>query len=917
MSIDVLDTASLKLITTKLHRPAVGAGLIRRARLSDLLDRAHIVPLTLISAPAGSGKTTLLSDWLSTYPYPSAWVSLDEDDSVLPAFLDYFIGAIRTIFPGACEKTLRIVHASEQPPAHVLTGQLINELENLPENAALGTERHFVLVLDDYHLVAGQAVNELLIALLRHPPQTLHLVLATRSDPALPLANLRARGQLLEIRRHDLRFTPQETAAFLDHTVGLPVDQEVAALLASKMEGWITGLYLVALNLRQAPDPKAFLLDLSSSDRYVMDYLLDEVLARQSPIIQDYLLKTSILDGLNEDLCAAVTGLGAPAHAEQTYLEQIEHANLFVVALDNRRQWYRYHHLFQQFLRFRLARWASPAQIADLHLRASAWYGSHGFVEDAITHALAAGDEKAVVEVIEAHRHAAMNQERWSQLEQWLRLLPRQLLDKHPELLLLQAWILQKQWRMAEIGPYLDRIETLMASQLPPDQGRAAQRAEVDALRSLVCYYRLDGENTFAFARRALQTLPMSYSSVRGLAYMYCGGGLQALGDIEGAQRVLQDGLEEDIEHGNAFPSRILIALCMVHLTRGDMRGVNQTAAYLLKLATARNLAESIYWAHYFQGCAAYLVNDLAAAGEHFAAVVPQRYLAHSLPYSQSAFGLAAVYVAQGDTERARALADTVVAYGLEMNNMRVLTDAQAFQAWLALRQGRSVEARHWTEATDGKLPLLPMTTFHAAIMTLAKILTLSGDPTSLRKASEVLRRVSQYTESQRVTRFMIEVRALQAIVNDAWGQTVAARLALDEALALAEPGGLVRIFVDLGPKMARLLARLGNDSEYSRFIERILHAFPAVEVPDRLPAQRTASFSNQPALIEPLTNRELEVLALLAQRLSAKEIAQRLVISDRTAKRHTANIYQKLGVNSRREAVETASALGVLSQTF
>lgn len=907
-----MKTTIAPLQQTKLYRPPLPRDLVRRARLIDELNLSLSLPLTLVSAPAGSGKTTLLSDWLSTCPCPSAWLSLDEDDSALPVFVSYLIAALRTLFPEACGQTLALLQASEGPPGNVLTRHLINEIENLSYPEGMGREHGFVLVLDDYHRIVGQAVNELLIELLRHPLRTLHLVLATRSDPALPLANLRARGGLLEIRRHDLRFTEDETAAYLNQTLAAPVGHEVAALLVGKMEGWVTGLHLVALNLRQTADPAAFVLDLSSGDRYVMDYLLDEVLACQPQPVQEFLLETSILDQMNEDLCSAVTRSGERTAHGQNYLQQIEQANLFVVAVDHQGRWYRYHHLFQQFLRYRLVRWASPAQIADLHRRASHWYRKHGFVEDAIAHALSAGDETAAVQAIEAHRHAAMNQERWPQIEQWLRLLPRHLVDAHPELLLLEAWIWQRRWRLADIGPLLDRSEALLASGTSLASGTQTLRAEIDALRGLISYYTLDGAKTLAYASRALQALPMHCSSARGLAYMYCAAGHQALGDIESARQVLHEGLKEDSAHGNAFPARVLIALCILHLTVVDLYGLRQTATYFLKLAHERDMKESIFWAQYFLGCAAYFTNDLAAAERDFAAVVEHRYLAHSYPFSQSAFGLASVHLAQGAGDRAQAVMELVMAYGMEMHNTRVLMDGQAFQAWLALRQGRSAEARHWADSAAGTIPLVPMTTFHAGIMTLAKILALQDNPGSPHRASDLLARVSRYTESQCVTRFTIEVRALQALVADSLGDSAASRLALHEALTLAEPGGLVRVFVDLGPRMARLLARLGQQNGTTDFADRILRAFPAEDTKGlSLPV---LPHVNQSALIEPLTQRELEVLALLAQRLSAKEMAQRLVISDRTAKRHTANIYQKLGVNSRREAIEVATALGILN---
>ena len=338
------------------------------------------------------------------------------------------------------------------------------------------------------------------------------------------------------------------------------------------------------------------------------------------------------------------------------------------------------------------------AQIAELHSRASAWFAEHGFLEDAITHALAAGDEEAAVQIVEAHRHEAMNQERWQQLEHWLRLLPRRLIDVRPELLLIEAWILTKQWRLADLLPYLDRIEALLETSPSPERDSQLLRGEVDALRSSVCYYSLDGERAHALASRALQTLPITSSGARGVAWMYCGGGLQAMGDIQGAFNIMHEGLKEDVLHGNAFPSRLLIALCVLHWISGDLAGLNQTAAHFLRLAEERDLVESIGWARYFRGCAAYQSNDLAVAESDFAAVVALRYLTNGHPFSQSVYGLASVYQAQGLGGRAGTVVESLVDYGLEMNNTRVLRDARAFQAWLALKQGRRAEAYRWAE---------------------------------------------------------------------------------------------------------------------------------------------------------------------------------------------------------------------------
>jgi LuxR family maltose regulon positive regulatory protein len=913
VSSNAFDQASLNLTRTKLYRPLVGDGLVRRARLLDLLNQGRHLPLTLVSAPAGSGKTTLLSDWLSICPCPSAWLSLDQGDSHLPIFLNYLLAAIRAVVPEACEQTLGLLQASELPPVHVLASRLVNDLESLQGHPALGSEESFVLVLDDFYRITGQAVNELLIEILRHPPRTMRLVLATRVDPALPLAGLRARGQLLEIRRQELRFTREETECYLQQSTPQPLSEEAVALLEEMTEGWITGLRLAVLNLRETPDSDQFVAGLLANERYVMDYLLDEVLAHQPRPLQSFLLRTSVLERLCGPLCEAVAGLREGEG--QRYLDQIEQANLFLVALDDERHCYRYHHLFRQLLRSRLERRENATQIAQLHSRASAWYAQQGFVAEAITHALAAGDEEAAVQVVEAHRHPAMNQERWQQLDHWLHLLPRQLAYQRPELLLAAVWILVKQWRFVDIPPVLARIETLVESSPSPESAASLWRAELDALRSLLYYYALDGERAFFFANRALQTLPMSCSSARGLAWMYYGGGLQAMGDIPGARSALQEGLKEDALHSsNAFPARVLTALCIIHWITGDLAGLSHTATHFLRLAEERNLVESRGWARYFRGCAAYQMNNLAAAADDFAAVVEQRYVAHSMPFSQSVFGLASIQVAQGAADQAHALVESLFDYCLEMNTSRVLADAQAFQAHLALQQGRRAEAYRWAETLDRNAPLTPMITLNVPAFTLADVLLDMAQPTSLQEAADLLTRLRSHAAGQGNTRIEIDVLARQALVDSALGDQPAALRALREALDLAEPGGAVRAFVDLGPKMAHLLASLSEQDGPSDFLGRVLRAFPSVagQGSDRLTS--TPSTLRQADMIEPLTLREQEVLELLTQRLSAKEIAQRLFISDRTVKRHLANIYDKLGVHSRREAVALALALGLLS---
>jgi LuxR family maltose regulon positive regulatory protein len=906
-----MDNASLNLIRTKLHRPVVSGPLVHRPRLLHRLERGCDRPLTLVSAAAGSGKTTLLSDWLTISSCPNGWLSLDESDSNLADFLGYFVAAIRIVLPGTCDGTQAMLQAAELPPIQVLAGLLSNDLDSLRDHPALAGGRRFVLVLDDYHLISDQAVNELLSEVLRHPPLTMHLVLSTRSDPALPLTSLRARGQMVEIRQQDLRFTPKEARDYLQQATQQILSDDDLAALTEQTEGWITGLYLTVLNLRYVADTGAFVSSLQSNERLALDYLLDEVLSRQPRQIQEFLLKTSVLDRFCGPLCDVFTGEDDVGRDGQATLEWLEQANLFVVALDTQRQWYRYHHLFQQLLQKRLVQQAGPDKIADLHRRASAWYASQGFVREALTHALAAGDEAAAVRIVDAHRHQAMNEEQWQRLEAWLRLLPRRLVDERPELLLLEAWILQKQWRFGDIAPYVARIESRMQALSLPEPAGSYLQAEVDVLAAIVSYYALDGQRAFDLAGRALPALPLAYSNVRGQAWMFYAGGLQVLGNVEGARAALHEGLKEDRFHSNAFPARLLVGLCLIDWMTADLAGLKQTAAHLLRVARERNLVESIGWAHYFLACAAYQWNDLDGAESNFAAVMAQQYVMHSAPYSQSAFGLAMVYQVRGASDQAQAVIESVLAHSMDTNNTRILSDARACQAWLALKQGRPAEAHRWAQSLDPGAQIPPLTTFFIPAIPWAQALLDEGSPTSLRQASELLARLHRLVASQHITRFAIEVLALQAWLEDAVGNEQAALAVLQQAVALAQSCGAMRAFADLGPTTARLLDRLRQQGYAVDFVGRLLQAFSPNAVsgsglPQPAPAQAAG-------LVEPLTNRELEIVDLLAERLGAMEIAQRLVISDRTVKRHLANVYRKLGVHGRQQAVATARALGLL----
>jgi LuxR family maltose regulon positive regulatory protein len=897
---------SLYLLRTKLYRPRVIGGLVRRPRVRDKLERSIDCPLTLVCAPAGYGKTTLLGDWLAHSGHPNAWLTLDEDDSDPAVFLTYFVAAIRTIVPEACAETSTLLHSPQLPPLTGLASALHNDLDRLHNDPALAGGEHFVLVLDDYHLVHNPAVHELLNGLLQRPPRTMHLILSTRQDPPLNLNALRAHGEMEEIRLHDLRFTDEEAATFMQQALGSPLDERILVILQERTEGWAAGLRLAALTLDISTDIDSHVRQLPADNRYITDYLIDEVLSHIPTASQDFLLKTSILELLSGPLCDAVTGMVGPVWDGRAYLEWLSHQGLFTISLDAQGQWYRYHLLFRALLRTRLEQRFSSEEIVRLHAEASTWYASHGLVDEAIRHALAGGDVTATVHLVETHRHEAMNQERWRQLERWLGLFAGRVIDSHLELLLLEAWTLENRFRLADTAACLEGVEALMGKALLPEGIAERLQAEIDALRAQLSYWAADAERCEAFARRALRTAPVEHSGVRGHAWVFLAAAMQMRGDLRGALDLVYQGLAEDRSPGSAFATRLLLVLSNIYWISTDLSNMMETANHLLSLAREGDLPESVTRGQYYLGMAHYQRNNLAAAESAFAAVLERRYVAYPLVFAQSAFGLASVYQAQGFADRANATAESVRAYALEMNNPPMLADAQAFGAHLALLQGRNAEALYWAAQCDRRIRRAPMPSFFVPSFALVEILLAKDTPADLEEASQLLGQLRDLVESTHNTRFAIEALALQALLHDRLHDQTAALAALKQALVLAEPGGLIRVFVDLGPPMAALLHQLAAPGVAPEYLNKLLAAFHEVVTPSQ--------GAGQPGLIEPLSARELEVLALLGERLSNKEIAREMGISPMTVKRHTVNIYQKLLVQGRREAAARAVELGILS---
>jgi LuxR family transcriptional regulator, maltose regulon positive regulatory protein len=694
------------ILQAKLERPRPGGSVVSRPRLMRMLDEGLDRRLTLVCAAPGFGKTTLLSAWLETCPYPTAWLSLDAEDAGLSRFVTYFVAALRSIFPDGMGDTRALLYAQLSPPLEVLTTTLINDISRLA--------RPFVLVLDDYHNAQSAEIDDLLGEFLRHWPQPMHLLLGTRADPTLPLAAERAKSHLQEIRGRDLRFNRDEIATYVER-LGWPANadaQALAARLEEQTEGWIAGLYLATLPLRDQDAAGLAAAGPKIDSGYMMDYLADEILARQPPAVQAFLVKTSILERLCAPLAQALTDGSGDDMNCQSILENLQRTNLFTFALDDRGAWYRYHHLLQEMLRRQLEERYGPQAIAFLHGRAGAWFEEKGFVEEALNHALAAGDFSRAAGIVERNRQQAMNNEQWQRLESWLSAFPAEFIAQEPRLMMLELWLAHVRFRILELPELLAGVEA--ALQNTPLEGPIADqmRGEIDALRSWLAWTQRDGPQALALSSRALSVLPTGWHRGRGLAWMASVAGNLLVNGVDRAYAVLHGALAADEAKSPPLAALLFVAHGFLDWITGDLPGLLQTSQQMSRLFSAADVPDSINWTAFFRGVVHYHRNNLAAAEADFASLVGRPYVAQALVYLHSACALAMTLHAQGHPERARQVVDDAMLFALEVRNSAAAQMLRILRAELAFQDG-DVEGAAQTVIRYGfALTLLPMLQF-------------------------------------------------------------------------------------------------------------------------------------------------------------------------------------------------------------
>ena len=912
------------IIRTKLHLPPIQKDHLHRRRLLDRLDEHLQRPLTLISAPAGYGKTTLASCWLETSDDPSAWVTLDEGDNDLRLFLSYFLTAIQTIFPNMGRQTLAMVNVATIAPVKAIVGSLINEIDRI--------EQPFILVLDDSHLIKDESVLEVLNQLLRHPPQSMHLVLIGRRDPLLPISSLRAKGLLTEIRTQDLRFSEMETATFLTQELGTQVDLATVAALEEKTEGWVTGLRLAVLSMRHRDviDPK--LLEPHVDAQYVMEYLFTEVFSQQPPEISQYLLNTAILDRFCGPLCEALCKHGVESFTGKIggweFIAWLKKENMFLIPLDAENRWFRYHHLFQKLLVNQIKRHQGPEKINDLHAQAGAWLAENGIIEEALQHYLAAEDIPVAMQLVAQHGHNLMNNQQWPELERLIGMLPRDRVEQDPELLIFKAWHKHVQTSGCDLptkAAYNKKIEPLINNLSEKALARETQiNGHFEALRGLEFYLTADGENALKYFQSACDKIPMHHKRARVSAYLFLAAAYQMLGDLETGLSIYTNEIQKSIDQGSDYYAPYIEKLCYLYWINADLVAIRQTAERSLKIAMDLRLPESVAFGLYFLGIISYHQNKLKIAEEKLTQLVNNYYFLNVVMSAHGTVALAMVYMARGEFGQAEKYCKKALNYAIDTNNQEAIRIIQAFEAEYALRRGHLAKASQWAERFISKPITMPYL-FYFPQLTPVRILLAQDTTDSREQAADLLKQLYDFVTFTHNTRFQIDVLALQALLYDSQDNKPSALKALTEALTLAEPSGFIRIFVDLGPPMADLMKRLIKQNVAVGYIGRILAAFrddekratsdaTDNEIPSPGPPVPTSpSHSTIQTMVDPLTNRELDVLDLLEQRLSNKEIAVKLFISPKTVKKHLENIYGKLNVSSRRQAVEKAVALGIL----
>jgi LuxR family maltose regulon positive regulatory protein len=888
---------SISLLATKLFFPLVRTNQVTRPRLTRMLERGLRGPLTLISAPAGSGKTTLMGEWHAHAGenVTVAWLSLDSEDNDPYRFLTYFSAALESAVPSLTGSIVSMLQSAEPPAPDFIVTTLLERL------GKLATE--LVIAFDDYHLITNIFIHDFFNRLLSYPPPALHIVILTRADPPLPLARMRARNELEEIRASDLRFTLDEVVAFFSKTMGLSLSLEQVTLLELRTEGWVAGLQLAALSMRGSENVSDFIVSFSGSHHYVMDYLIEEVLDRQSEEMQDFLLKTSVLERMNASLCNVLTG----NVNGQSMLEGLVQANLFVVELDNERQWYRYQHLFADVLQNRL-RQSSLVDLNEMHYRAADWLEQNQYLPEAMRHALAGGDNERAGWIAEQIDALMLARGERVALLNWLQSV-EELVPLRPVLSIDKAWALILTGQLAQVEPLLVQAERLIPNDTPDDRIQHMS-GNIAAIRCYQATITGDAASGLAHGEQALKILSESDAATRGVVHLALASAHVLLGEYDTAIQLAEQASRLGKLAGNIHVAVLAkSSMATLLMVLGQNHRSEEIYREALPLAAQSNGQMLPIAAHIYSGLSRlmYEWNDLNAA---------QDYIEKAFDFGQN-WGdadtlvtahvmLARIRQARGDEQGAE---ESISAAESLIRTRQISPSGPGWvemaHVWLWLAQGNHEAIEGWAQmhanlitdqtGVDGSERLI-----------FARILLAQGNHAA---AMKIIAQLLQESEAVGHTGTVIEQLVFQALVWQQRGEIASALKVLERALSLAAPEGYVRVFLDQGMLMKALLRQLKVESaNMKKTINNLLASFDS---DSSIVASASTDISQ--LLIDPLSARELEVLRLVAAGKSNQQIADELFLATGTVKKHLNNIFGKLGVQHRTECVARAREIQLL----
>lgn len=878
------------LLESKFFIPGQPKWLVPRLRLQSALDNEAVRhKLILISAPAGYGKTTFLAEWARASSLPVAWLSIDGDEDHAESFLRYLLAAWEKVQPDIIETHLGILLGSQMPDIKAVQSAFINAANKAPD--------HIVFVLDDYHLIEDSGVHDTVTFLLDHLPTKLHFILTSRSDPPLPLARYRARGQLLELRSEDLRFSLEEASDFLNRAMSIELPGEEIQRLQDQIEGWAAGLLLAALSLRHRNPTIPVTAMISGRHRFIADYLSQDVLDLLPADVRGFIVRTSLLERLCAPLCEAVIG----TTGGQRMLEHLERQNLFVQALDEERIWFRFHPLFADFLQSELDRQHAD-EVPGLHRQAAAWYAAHDLPEQAFRHAVAGDDVDLVIEILDKYFNAKLNGGELKVVENWVNSLPTAWSAAYPALDLMRAGLLAYTGAFEACVRLIDDIEQRLAGMESEDTHW--QLAKVLAVRCFIACTQNDLARAETYADRALRELPDKDVGFRPGIYGALGDTYRRNGRWEEAKECYLTALEvTNSPSVRLFSAHVFGALADLELRQGRL---HNAAGYWRKALAAIRDRENwgrldlpaIGWIYIRMGELLYEWNQLAEAWDHVSRGLRHAELGGDVRALIAGYLIAArIKLTEGEVETAAEYLERVHPLVEQTQFPEWTSQYERFRLDLWLTQDRLRAAFNWSDEMLRRPEFEERPESVVAQLAMARVLILKGDAPSLTKTQALIERLLQTAEEEGQMRVTIEALALKALVDRRRGDQASALISLEHALRLAEPEGYVRLFADLGLPLGRLLQEIRSRKVMPDFTDRLLAAFGREAV--MAPAGA--------ALPEHLTEREMEVLRLLAAGLTNREIAEQLIVSPETVKKHTANIYGKLAASNRSQAVAMA----------